>query len=306
MRLPVVTCCIALALAAIQCGDAAVPKAVPEPPTSGILASFDRSNIVLLGETHYSQPEHSVINSLIADPAFADRVRTIAVEFGNARYQKILDRWIAGKKVPYKQVRRVWEDTTQGAFWRAPLYARFYSYVRARNRGLPAAKRLRILLGDPPIDWKKVRTSTQLDYWLMQRDPFFAYGLQKNLAAGGGTTLVIVGAAHVLRSGDARPTLTNLLEGRARCSTDPASQREGIDWCDDLARFPSIHTTVIVPNAPNASSHFFDQVKPWRNPSFALLDGTTLGMMAAQSVIGYGSPEPLQNISDALLYLGRN
>jgi hypothetical protein len=259
----------------------------------------------LLGETHFSLAEHSVINRLIADPAFPDRVRTIAVEFGNARYQGLLDRWIAGKKVPYKQVRRVWEETTQGSLWAAPLYARFYSSVRARNRLLPPAKRLRILLGDPPIIWKKVRTRAQLDYWLMQRDPFFAYALQKNLAARGGTTLVIVGAAHVLRGGDGTPTLTNLLEGKARCSTDPASQRAGIDWCDDLPPFPSIRTTVIVPNAANASPSFFDQVTTWGNPSFALLDGTALGMMQARFVIEDASTEPLESVADALLYLGR-
>lgn len=306
MRFPIATSLTTLALAATQCGEAGLPRAaVPQPTTAGILTSFDHSNLVMLGETHFSHAEHSVIDRLIADPAFADRVRTIAVEFGNARYQQILDRWIAGKKVPYKQIRRVWAETTQGALWVAPLYAHFYSLVRARNRALPPAKRLRILLGDPPIDWKKVRTRTQLDYWLTQRDPFFAYALQKNLAARGGATLVIVGAGHVLRRSDGTPTLTNLLEGRARCSTDPASQRAGIDWCDDLAPFPSIRTTVIVPNAPDASPAFFDQVGSWGNPSFALLEGTALGAMEARSVIGYGSGEPVQALSDALLYLGR-
>ena len=112
-------------------------------------------------------------------------------------------------------------------------------------------------------------------------------------------------AGVVSPSSDGTPTLTNLLEGRSTCSTDPAaSDRAGIDWCDDLARFPSLRAIVIEPNAASASPDFFHQVESWANPSFAFLEATALGAMATQSVIGYATTDPLETVSDALLYLG--
>jgi hypothetical protein len=39
-------------------------------------------------------------------------VNDIVVEFGDAGYQGIIDRYIAGRDVPYDDLRHVWEDTT--------------------------------------------------------------------------------------------------------------------------------------------------------------------------------------------------
>src|SRR5262245_12082316 len=63
----------------------------------GIIDAFARFPIVALGELHWSLDEHEFIAALVKHPAFADKVNDIVVEFGNAKYQPVMDRYIAGE-----------------------------------------------------------------------------------------------------------------------------------------------------------------------------------------------------------------
>ena len=56
------------------------------------------------------------------------------VEFGNARYQDTVDRYVSGMRVKPAQLRRVWRDTTQVGSWDSPMYAAFFKAVRRGNR----------------------------------------------------------------------------------------------------------------------------------------------------------------------------
>jgi hypothetical protein len=40
------------------------------------------------------------------------------------------------------------------------------------NRSLPNTRHLRVLLGDPPVDWAKVTRCADLDPWLAERDRY--------------------------------------------------------------------------------------------------------------------------------------
>ena len=48
----------------------------------------------------------------------------------------------------------MWRNTTQspGQTWDASVYEQFFRRVRAVNWTLPPSKRIRVLLGDPPLD----------------------------------------------------------------------------------------------------------------------------------------------------------
>src|ERR1035438_10232467 len=46
--------------------------------------------------------------------------------------------------------------------------------VRDANRKLPAERKLRIVLGDPPIDWEQVRSREDVGLYLPFRDEFYA------------------------------------------------------------------------------------------------------------------------------------
>jgi hypothetical protein len=55
-------------------------------------------------------------------------------------------------------LRAVWRNTTQSPrqTWDAPVYEQFYRTVRAVNWARPGGRQIRVLLGDPAIDWVAV------------------------------------------------------------------------------------------------------------------------------------------------------
>jgi hypothetical protein len=88
-------------------------------PTTAILDAFQSHPVVALGEgTHGNEQGHTFRLALIRDPRFASTVNDIVVEFGSARYQDLMDRFVRGEDVPTALLRQVWQNTTQAsAVW---------------------------------------------------------------------------------------------------------------------------------------------------------------------------------------------
>jgi uncharacterized iron-regulated protein len=122
-----------------------------------LLDVFDKVDVVALGEAHRRKQDSDLRIALVRHPDFPKKVRNIIVEFANSRYQPILDRYIGGENVPLAQLQPVWQDTTQVGVWDSPLYAHFFAVVREVNLKLPDVQRLRVLAGDPAIDWTNIR-----------------------------------------------------------------------------------------------------------------------------------------------------
>jgi len=133
---------------------------------------------------------------LIRNPAFAEKVNDIAVECGNSLYQPILDRYIAGDDVPFTEVRRVWRDTTQQMCARSGFFEQFFPLVRAINQKLPPAKRLRVLAGDPPIDWDQIKAYK--DHWKFDRDAGIASVMEKEVLSKHRKALMLFGEFHLM------------------------------------------------------------------------------------------------------------
>jgi hypothetical protein len=97
------------------------------------------------------------------------------------------------------ELRRVWRDTTQSPLstWDAPVYEQVFRTVRAVNRLLPADRRIRVLAGDPPIDWSRITTRDELGPYLMQRQAHLASVLASEVLARGRRALVCYGAGHL-------------------------------------------------------------------------------------------------------------
>jgi hypothetical protein len=131
--------------------------ASPEPATAAILAAFDKYEIVGLPAAHGMKDLDDFILSLIRNPAFSEKVNDLEVECGNSLYQPVLDRYIAGEDIAFTEVRKVWRNTTQSMCSTSGFYEQFFPLVRAINQKLPAGRRLRVLAGDPPIDWDQVK-----------------------------------------------------------------------------------------------------------------------------------------------------
>ncbi len=74
---------------------------------------FKTRRLVGLGEAHGLQNYHDVLGMLLSDPRVPEVVDDIVVEFGNALYQPMMDRFISGQPVGNADLRPTWRDTTQ-------------------------------------------------------------------------------------------------------------------------------------------------------------------------------------------------
>ncbi len=196
----------------------------PAPGTLGfvdaVLSAFKRHRVVAIGEggEHGLQEHHDVLTVLLTDPRLPGAVNDVVVEFGNALYQPTVDRFISGEVVEDADLRAVWRNTTQSPMetWDQPVFERIYRTIRAVNQTLPAQRHIRVLLGDPPIDWTTVTTPDQLAEFQMQRDSHAAAVVQHEVLGKGRKALIVYGAGHVLhqaaRTAALQPGLVGLVE----------------------------------------------------------------------------------------------
>jgi len=73
-----------------------------------VLDAFTGQRLVGIGESHGLQNHHDALQLLLMDPRLPEVVDDIVVEFGNARYQDTMDRFIAGRPVADADLRAVW------------------------------------------------------------------------------------------------------------------------------------------------------------------------------------------------------
>jgi hypothetical protein len=300
-----VSSCVLL-VSIIVCAGAqeAAPPATPMDPMTGILDAFRSHQVVALGEgTHGNEQGHAFRLALIRDPRFAAVVTDIVVESGNALHQDVMDRFIRGEDVPDATLRRVWQDTTQPMqLWDAPIYEAFFRAVRAVNTSLPKERQLRVLLGDPPIQWDNVRTAS--DYGTWDRDGYPADLIRREVVAKGRKALVIYGDLHFIRKSP-QPG-----------SDQPPRSIVGLLETDGAKTF-AIRTIAYGIDLEKLQA----DVLSWPRPSLTLLRGTVLGTASFSDyyprplVIGSDgkpnsapapprSPVRMEEIFDALLYLG--
>ena len=191
-----------IAIFLMSCSQSRAQATPAQDPVADITKLFDTYRIVMVGEIHGCTQEWKLLDKLVAAPGFADRVNDIVMEFGNARYQDVMDRYIAGENVPIGQVQAAWQDTVGAYGPVSPLYAEFYAAVRAANQKLPKERRIRVLLGDPPINWDRVRTTDDREYvglFLPFRDDFYASVVRYQVLAKKQKALLIMGEGHFRR-----------------------------------------------------------------------------------------------------------
>jgi hypothetical protein len=107
---------------------------------------------------------------------------------------------MAGDPVPMMQLRQLWRNTTVlTGVWNAPIYQRFFADLRDVNQALPRSRRLRVLAGDPPIDWGKIHNLEEATPFLGARDSYFASLVEKEVLAKGRKALIVMGGFHFYR-----------------------------------------------------------------------------------------------------------
>jgi hypothetical protein len=75
---------------------------------------FDPIRSIGLGlGAHNNEQGHAFLLSLIRHAECPPSGTDLVVECGNARYQDVMDRFIAGDDIPHESLRRTWQNTTQ-------------------------------------------------------------------------------------------------------------------------------------------------------------------------------------------------
>lgn len=262
----------------------------PEPAVQAILAAFDKYEVVAMPAAHGMQDLDDFILSLVRNPAFAEKVNDIEVECGNSLYQPVLDRYIAGEDVPFTEARKVWRNTTQPMCGMSPFVEEFFPLVRAINQKLPAGKRLRVLAGDPPVDWSQVKSFDDI-LKLSHRDASIASVMEKEVLAKHRKALMLFGTFHLFHG-----------VGHSAVSIYEKDYPNLTFVISDLAFFDA------------------DSLATWPIPSLARTKGTWLGaldlshfllpptMIDMNCKVHHEFPKELQkpmaDLVDAFLYLG--
>ena len=269
----------------------------PSNAVDAIVKAFDKFPLVAFGEYQGLQEEADFFALLIRDPAFSTRVNDIVVEFGNALYQDVVDRYVAGKEISPDELRQVWRNTTELLTWNSPMYEKFFANVRELNQTLPASRRLRVLLGDPPIDWNKVQSREEFLSVQGQRDSHYAKVVEDEVLAKGRKALLIAGEGHFARqSVSPMDNVGRLIEKRHPKSLFVIMSHRGF-----LEQNEELEPRLV----------------SWPKPSLAILKGTWLGALDASLVMmvlnsrdggkciynPYGETL-LEVAADAYLYLG--
>jgi hypothetical protein len=147
-------------------------------------------------EAHGMKDVDDFVLSLIRNSTFPQKVNDIEVECGNSLYQPLLDPYIAGEDVVFTEVRKVWRNTTQPMCGMSGFLEQFFPLGRAINQKLPPGKRLRVLAGDPPIDWDQVK-SFQDVLKVIHRDASIASVLEKEVLSKHRKALMLFGTFHL-------------------------------------------------------------------------------------------------------------
>jgi hypothetical protein len=262
---------------------------VPQEAEHAVLAAFDRYEVVGMGILSYSNQDFDeFILDVIRDPAFPAEVNDIVVECGNSLYQPILDRYIAGDSLPLGVVQQVWRNTTQPFCGVNAFYEELFPLVRRINATLPASGKLRVLAGDPPVDWSRVRSREDLRP-MEERDENIAAVMEKEVLAKRRKALMIFGVRHLMhRSGGA---VGRYEQAGYPNRTFVVMAHNGFGNGTPLARF---------------DGDLERRMAAWPVPSLVSLRGTWLDDLPWPYFLdGVEREPPISDAVDAYLYLGR-
>lgn len=187
-----------------------------------IIKTFQKCNIIGLGEgEHHLENSHQFFQKMFDNKVIQKIINIVIVEFANTNYQDILDRYIFGEEVPINELRKIWRESTQsvGRFGEATIYFELLKKIRSVNFTLPLKNKIRVLGGDPPIDWKTVRSLDDYNKSNCQRDIYPAelaiqYGINQSMKV-----LVIYAEYHITKimdqtTSDHSPNITTYVNDK--------------------------------------------------------------------------------------------
>ena len=205
---------------------------------------------------------------------------------------------MAGEDVPFTDLQKVWRKLGQPASGASGFVEQCFPLVRALNQKLPPERRLRVLAGDPAVDWDQVKSIQDLMARGFSRETSIASVMEKEVLSKHRKALMLFGTMHLMHG------------------TGSAVSRFEKDYPN--LTFVISELGVFDTDLPTLSS---SRLAKWPIPSLALAKGTWLGALdlghfiPPPIIIHEGDcevhnefPKPLQrpieDLVDAFLYLG--
>jgi hypothetical protein len=236
-------------------------KAVPVEPIAAIVDALRTHDVVALTDPHSNVQVQTFLLSLIGDPRFVSSVNDIVIETASARYQDAIDRFVRGDDVQRDVLRKAWEEhvvpNSLGVQAEEVIRA-----VRATNASLRSERRLRVIAGDPPIDWDNITSAEDLQRWVELRDSYPSDLIRRQVLDRGRRALVLYGQGHLQR----RQILSNY-----DMSTWQSQTVVSLLGHDPAVRIFNVWTLL------DSNVELPDEVASWHAPSLAELQGTSMG-----------------------------
>jgi hypothetical protein len=298
------------AVTAVDGGNQAADEAAPLKPLDALpslLAILGRYPLVALAERHTLQEWHDFVTALLFHPDLPGKITDIVVEFGNSRYQDIADRFVLeSRPVANADLKNIWRQIGDPS-WNAPVYEQFFHTVRAVNRMQPPPRRIRVLLGQPPITMSQVLAKPK-DETLIKKlteplDDHYADLVEREVLAKERRALLTAGRGHLLRgihcgSNEPRPNAATLL----------AQRHPDALYVVDLLLLPPGQ------QQEKGARQLQEAISSWQCPALAKLAGTWLGATTKGLAGGWVNAMAYRAFdekaarydrqADAVLYLG--
>lgn len=237
--------------------------AVPLDPAAAILDAFRTHRVVAVTAGHGDARGYAFGRSLVNDPRIAAVVDDIVIEEGSAKFQELSDRFVRGEAMAIASIRPIWRETTQPGLGLDEPWEAFFGAVRAVNAAHAGGHQLRVLLGDPPIEWEQVKTPEDHRKWIEMRDWYPADLIQREVVEKKRYALLFYGDMHFQR----KNMIANYeSEGPAETIVSRLESKWG-------AKVFTIFT------ASTALVKGLADVASWPAPSLAVVRGTVLGAL---------------------------
>jgi len=168
------------------------------PANVFLTKAYKKYHIIGLDEgPHGTIQGHAFLRSLINDKQVSRTIDYIILEFASSTQQATVDQFVNGGDVSDSDLKKIWRTGTQAhnsGYGEAPVFLKLLESIRSLNK--KNSHKIRVIAGDPGLDWNKIDNFKSYIGSLGQRDLYPAhqaihYGieLKKNV-------LLIYGGGH--------------------------------------------------------------------------------------------------------------
>jgi len=174
-------------------------NAVPALPVNATLAqALKNHQLLALGDIHGSEVIVRQLMDFLRDESHWRQVDDLVVEFGNARYQSLADRYVlGGEPVPLPKLRPIWRDTLYFMAWQYAVYEDLVVQLHQWNK--VREHKVRLVLAEPEFDWQTLTTAG----WQQQvdaREVGYVQAIEREVLAKKRRGILLFGGFHTIKA----------------------------------------------------------------------------------------------------------